>query len=160
MPCSTHAVSLTPARQPGHPMFKRMYRRRAPLLALALTALSLTALVRPDGSFRLQIDSSPSAIGAAESQADFSVFAGITFDGSVRAIDIAEIAQLEARLLRMHGVLSAESIATTQTPQSVDDDIEVKSLYHRQLDSPERAEALWQAAQDDPLIQREAVVCG
>ena len=151
MPCSTHAVSLTPARQPGHPMFKRMYRRRAPLLALALTALSLTALVRPDGSFRLQIDSSPSAIGAAESQADFSVFAGITFDGSVRAIDIAEIAQLEARLLRMHGVLSAEPIATTQTPQSVDDDIEVKSLYHRQLDSPERAEALWQAAQDDPL---------
>ena len=98
MPCSTHAVSLTPARQPGHPMFKRMYRRRAPLLALALTALSLTALVRPDGSFRLQIDSSPSAIGAAESQADFSVFAGITFDGSVRAIDIAEIAQLERHI--------------------------------------------------------------
>lgn len=120
------------------------------LIVFALSSLALSSLFDAQGQWQLEIDASPSSLGAEVGPND--VVTGM-ISGPMSGQLMQSLEELTRRLKKESGVSSVRSIATVELPFTLDGEVEIHSLAQRLRQQPEKATEWMAVAFSDPLVR-------
>ncbi len=128
------------------------------IAAVVVSVLAAFALFGLDGKPRLQIDSSPAALGGGDDPGSRDLALSLeVVEGRIGLGEILLAERLSEALLQVRGVYRVRSVVSAELPQAVGEDIDITPLIRRVRAQPENAEALIDEVAADPLVRGRLV---